>query len=81
MQARDLLILALESDIKNFGQEHPSTALRRSNLATAYTALGDYEQAKKLFKQAYATLKAKLGEEHPTTKNCKGLVKIFELMC
>ena len=66
-QARDLLKLALQSDINNFGEDHPSTATSRSNLALVYQALGDYEQARDLLKRALQSDINNFGEDHPST--------------
>ncbi len=48
------------------GQEHPHTATALNNLAALYRDQGKYEQAEPLFQQALATLKERLGAEHPT---------------
>ena len=65
--ARDLLEQALESDIKNFGEDHPSTAISRSNLALVYQDLGDYENARDLLEQALESDIKNFGEDHPST--------------
>ncbi len=59
------------SDEKNFGKDHPTTAVRYSNLATVLQDLGDYEGAKDLLEKAYETYKDHLGEQHPNTKIIK----------
>ncbi|NQU68413.1 MAG: tetratricopeptide repeat protein, partial [Candidatus Marinimicrobia bacterium] len=41
-KARDLLETALKSDLKNFGDKHPTIATYQSNLAGVYKDLGDY---------------------------------------
>ena len=66
-QARKLLKLALESTIKSFGKEHPSTATIQSNLASVYQALGDYEQARDLLLLALESNINTFGEDHPST--------------
>ena len=38
-----LLKKAVASDEKNFGKDHPTTAIRYSNLAAVLQDLGDYE--------------------------------------
>ena len=60
------------SDIKNFGEEHPTTAIRYSNLATVLQDLGDTQQAKIYLEKALAVFVKNLGEEHPHTKIAKG---------
>jgi tetratricopeptide (TPR) repeat protein len=66
-----LLEKAKDSDEKNFGEEHPTTAVRYSNLATVLQDLGDYEGAKKLLEKAYKVYFTQLGDLHPSTKIIK----------
>ena len=78
-QARDLLKVALHSDIRNFGQDHPSTAIRRSNLATVYKDLGDYEQARDLLKVALHSDIRNFGEDHPSTARSRSnLASVYQ---
>jgi tetratricopeptide (TPR) repeat protein len=66
---------------KNFGAEHPTTAVSYSNLALVLKALGDYAGAKGLLEKAYAILKNWLGDDHPNTKIIRGnLEYLLELM-
>ena len=65
--AKKLLEKALRSDEKNFGAEHPTTAVSYSNLATVLQDLGDYEGAKKLLEKALRSDEKNFGAEHPTT--------------
>ena len=44
-----------------------STAISRSNLATVYQDLGDYEQARDLLKRALQSDINNFGEDHPST--------------
>ena len=65
--AKAYLEKALASDLTNFGEEHPNTAIRYSNLATVLQDLGDYEGAKGYAEKALASDLTNFGEEHPTT--------------
>ncbi|MEM7248859.1 MAG: tetratricopeptide repeat protein, partial [Acidobacteriota bacterium] len=51
-RAKELLEQALESDLKNLGEDHPNVATRRSNLALVLKDLGDLPRAKELLEQA-----------------------------
>ncbi|MEQ9424695.1 MAG: tetratricopeptide repeat protein [Cyclobacteriaceae bacterium] len=64
--ARDLLELALKSDEKNFGAEHPSVAISQSNLSLVYRNLGDYERARDLLELALKSGEKNFGAEHPS---------------
>jgi tetratricopeptide (TPR) repeat protein len=66
-KAKILLQKALISAEKNFGEEHPTTAVRYSNLATVLKDLGEYEKAKILLQKALISAEKNFGEEHPTT--------------
>ena len=66
-EAKDLLEKAMVSDEKNFGEAHPTTAIRYSNLATVLQDLGDYEGAKALLEKALISDEKNFGESHPTT--------------
>ena len=65
--AKRLLEKAKNSAEKNFGEEHPTTAVRYSNLALVLKDLGDYEGAKRLLEKAKNSAEKNFGEEHPTT--------------
>jgi tetratricopeptide (TPR) repeat protein len=79
--AKGLLEKAMASAEKNFGAEHPTTAVSYSNLALVLKALGDYAGAKGLLEKAYAILKNWLGDDHPNTKIIRGnLEYLLELM-
>ena len=65
--AKALLEKAMVSDEKNFGKEHPTTAVRYSNLATVLQDLGDYNGAKALLEKAMVSDEKNFGKEHPTT--------------
>jgi tetratricopeptide (TPR) repeat protein len=65
-KARDLLELALASDLNNFGKDHPTVARTQSNLATMYFYLGQYEKALDLLELALASDLSNFGKDHPT---------------
>ncbi|KAA3621834.1 MAG: hypothetical protein DWQ02_27030, partial [Bacteroidetes bacterium] len=66
-KARDLHQKVLELDIRNYGEDHPSTARSRSNLAVVYQNLGDYEGAHSLLEKALESDIRNYGEDHPST--------------
>ena len=66
-QAKILLEKATASAEKNFGEHHPTTAIRYSNLALVLQDLGQFEQAKILLEKATASAEKNFGEHHPTT--------------
>ncbi len=65
--AKGLLEKALQSAEKNFGPDHPTTAVRYSNLALVLKDLGDYEGAKGLLEKALQSDEKNFGPDHPTT--------------
>ncbi len=65
--AKELLEKAKKSAEKNFGKDHPDTAVRYSNLATVLKDLGDYEGAKELLEKAKISDEKNFGENHPNT--------------
>ncbi|MDH3347225.1 MAG: tetratricopeptide repeat protein [Desulfobulbaceae bacterium] len=65
--AKNLLQKAMASDEKNFGNDHPTTAVRYSNLALVLQDLGDYEGAKNLLQKAMASDEKNFGNDHPST--------------
>ena len=62
------LELALASDLKTFGEDHPAVATLRNNLGQGWHSLGQTQKAIEYYELALATLKRKLGAEHPDTK-------------
>jgi tetratricopeptide (TPR) repeat protein len=52
---------------KNFGEDHPTTAICYNNLALVLQDLGEYAQAKTLFQKAVASDEKNFGEDHPST--------------
>ena len=65
--AKGLLQKAMESAEKNFGPEHPKTAVIYSNLALVLQALGDYKAAKELLEKAMESDEKNFGPHHPKT--------------
>ena len=55
--AGGLLEKALASAEKNFGKDHPNTAVSYSNLATVLCNLGDYERALSFSKKSVEIFK------------------------
>ncbi|MCU7615847.1 tetratricopeptide repeat protein [Chryseobacterium sp. PBS4-4] len=66
-QAKIYLEKALNSSIKNFGEEHPTTTISYSNLATVLQNLGDYQQAKIYLEKALDFNIKSFGEKHSNT--------------
>ena len=66
--AKSLLEKALSSAEKNFGPEHPTTAVRYSNLALVLKDLGDYEGALKLSEKSLRIVQKVLPQGHPHIK-------------
>src|SRR6266498_3505863 len=52
---------------KNYGPDHPETAISLNNLAEAYRESGDYAKAEPLYKRAIKIWENKLGSKHPNT--------------
>ncbi|MDA0967575.1 MAG: tetratricopeptide repeat protein [Proteobacteria bacterium] len=57
--------LALKSDIKTFGQEHPSVARDRNNLGSAWLYKGNYDKAIEYYELALKSDIKTFGQEHP----------------
>ena len=66
--AKKLLQKALRSAEKNFGAEHPTTAVSYSNLALVLKDLGDYEGALELSAKSVSIFQKVLPEGHPYIK-------------
>ena len=64
-RAKVLCESALESDLKNFGPEHPTVAVSQSNLANVYRNLGQYDKARDLLEAALESAVKNFGQEHP----------------
>ena len=65
--AKALLEKALQSHERNFGPEHPTTAVTYSNLALILRALGDHDGAKGLLEKALQSDLQHFGPDHPNT--------------
>jgi tetratricopeptide (TPR) repeat protein len=65
-KARELLELALENDLKNLGQNHPSVAARRQGLAVVLRDLGEPDNAREQLQLALESDLKNFSEEHPT---------------
>ena len=65
--AKALLEKTVASTEKNFGADHPTTAITYSNLAVVLWDLGDYKKAKELLEKATASDENNFGADHPTT--------------
>jgi len=56
---------ALELGEREFGPDHPTTALLLNNLASLYESQGRYAEAEPLYKRALAIWEKALGPDHP----------------
>ncbi len=68
--------LALNSDLKTYGEDHPSVATEHNNLGGAYQSLGQYDKAIEYFKLALTSDLKTYGTDHPdvaTDQNNVGL--------
>ncbi len=63
--ARELIELALASNLSNLGEGHPKVAVRRNNLAMVLQAQGDLEGARELYEQALTSDLRNFSEDHP----------------
>jgi tetratricopeptide (TPR) repeat protein len=66
-QAKELMQKVMELAIKNFGDKHPSIAIRSSNLALILRYLRELNKAKELMQKAMDSAIKNFGEEHPST--------------
>ncbi len=62
----------MASDEKNFGVDHPTTAVRYSNLALVLKDLGDYSGAKALLEKAIQVFEKSLPDGHPYIQIVQG---------
>ncbi|MBM3737443.1 MAG: tetratricopeptide repeat protein, partial [Acidobacteria bacterium] len=67
-EARKQIELALESDLRQFGPDHPNVATRHNNLATILYFLGDFPGALREIDQALAIRRKTLPPAHPYIK-------------
>ncbi|MCC6539980.1 MAG: tetratricopeptide repeat protein, partial [Bryobacterales bacterium] len=71
--AREQIQLALDSDLKQFGPDHPKVAIRHTNLAAILTdGLGDHREALKQIELALAIFRKKLPAQHPYIRTTEG---------
>ena len=70
-KAIDYYELALASDLKTYGEDHPDVARDQNNLGLAWYALGQYEKAIDYYELALATLVKMLGDDHPSTQTVR----------
>ena len=61
-----MLELALASDLKNFGDDHPTVAVSQSNLGNVYQNLGEYTKAKELLEACLKTQRRLYGDKNVT---------------
>ncbi len=64
-EARDFQDLALKSDLRQFGPDHPTVAVDRSNLANILGALGEHAEARKQIELALESALRQFGPDHP----------------
>ena len=57
--------MALKSDLKNFGENHPKVATRWNNLGEAWRAKGEYDKAIDYYEKALNSDLKNFGENHP----------------
>ncbi|HYC90127.1 MAG TPA: tetratricopeptide repeat protein [Thermoanaerobaculia bacterium] len=67
-RAKELLELALASDLKNLGEDHPDVSAARSNLALVLRYLGELPRAKELLELALASDLKNLAENQMAAK-------------
>ncbi|KAL5637662.1 hypothetical protein ACGC1H_002064 [Rhizoctonia solani] len=63
----ELLNTGIQEIIKPLGKDHPNTLIIMNNLASTYSELGRYEDARALHLQALDKRKQVLGNDHPDT--------------
>ncbi|MEJ2756796.1 MAG: tetratricopeptide repeat protein, partial [Gammaproteobacteria bacterium] len=56
---------ALASDVKTFGDAHPTVAIRRNNLGEAWRGKGEYDKAIAYFERALSGDVKTFGDAHP----------------
>ena len=78
-------LLSLQKDLalseKKLGPDHPQTAAILVTLASTYAKLGNYAQARLLYRRALTTQEQALGpEHHALTDTLHGMAKVHEAM-
>ena len=69
--AREQIELALASNLRQFGPDHPTIAINRGNLAAILYHLRDFPAALREIDQALAIFRAKLPPVHPDIKSAE----------
>ncbi len=70
-KAIDYYEQALASDLKTYGEDHPSVASIRNNLGGVWKSLGKYEKAIGYLEQALASGLETYGEDHPSVASIR----------
>jgi len=65
------LELALASDLKTYGKQHPEVATCRNNLGLVWKVLGEYEKAIDYYELALASNLKTYGEQHSSVATCR----------
>jgi tetratricopeptide (TPR) repeat protein len=68
-EARKQIELALESDLRQLGPDHPNVAVRRGNLARILFVLNERHEALRQIEQALEIFRKKLPAGHPHIQN------------
>jgi tetratricopeptide (TPR) repeat protein len=68
IKATEYFRKALDSDLKTYGETHPSTAANWNSLGNAWYYLKKCETAVDYYKKALNVLEKTLGKDHPYTK-------------
>ncbi len=66
VEARDFVQLALASNLRQFGTDHPDVAGNRSNLSNILWNLGEHQAAREQIELALASDLRQFGPDHPT---------------
>ena len=66
--AKDLLTKAMTSDEKNFGPDHPTTAVRYWNLGRVTIDLNERSEGLEFIRKAYQVWQTQLGANHPNSQ-------------
>jgi len=72
--AREQIELALASDLRQFGPDHPTVAVSRSNLASILGDLGDHQAAREQIELALASDLRQFGPDHPNVAIRRGVL-------
>ncbi len=69
-----IVLNCLKRAEKANGPDHPDVATILDNLSELYKSQGKYEEAEPLYQRSLKIFKARLGENHPETKLCRGIM-------